>query len=71
MSCKMDLARKSSKAGDLVLGFGAGTSFTVRACTVLDQHGRFLKCNVDPDVLRVAEPDPVLTFCLSGAELKF
>lgn len=49
-----DLARKLSKAGDLVTALCAGTCSTAEAYLLLDQRSKLLRGSVDPEVLSAA-----------------
>lgn len=57
-----DLVRKSTRAGVLVMDFGADTYPTARACMLLDLHRTFVGCHEDSVVRSAAEPDLVLNF---------
>lgn len=60
VSWMKDLMRKCSKAGDFVADFCAGKCSTAKACMMLDSIKKFVRCDVNPQVLHAAETDLVL-----------
>lgn len=61
VSLLKDLVQKFRRPRDVVMDFCAVTSFTARACMSLDQHKKFLRCNVSFELLTAAEADLMLS----------
>lgn len=70
VSWTVNLVRKFSKAGDLVMDFFAGRCSIGIARMLLDQHRTFVRCNVDPEVQSAAESDHRLTFAFQVLDPK-
>lgn len=45
-----------------MLDFCAGTSSTAKVCTLLDPHGKFVRCSVGSELLTAAEADLAVAF---------
>lgn len=56
------LLRKVNRHGNMLMDFCASTCFTAEALILPDQHERFVKCSVSPELLTAAGPDFVLRF---------
>lgn len=53
--------KKTSRADDLMLSLSAGTHSAAKACMLLDEHRKSVRCEADPDMLNDTDKDPVLT----------
>lgn len=56
------LDEKSTREGDFVLDLCAGTCATVKARMLIDAHRECAECDWEWIILRVAKPEPLLTF---------
>lgn len=51
-----------SRPGDVRIVFSAGKCPTAKACMLLTEHRKFVRCNVDSERLTAAETDFTLMF---------
>lgn len=70
LSWEKNLERKLGQASDLVMNFCARTCCIANAIMLLDQPRKFVECNVDPQVLSVAEAELFLTCSFPVENLK-
>lgn len=64
VSWMKNLLRKFSRAEDEMIKIFAGTSSTAKALMLLDQHRRFVKFNLDSDVVTAADTCLLVAFAL-------
>lgn len=64
VSWMKDLVGKFTRGRDVVMDFCTGTYPTAKTSMLLDQHRKFVGCDLDSDLLMAAKPDLLLTFAL-------
>lgn len=57
-----DLVRKFSRLRDVVIDFCTGTCSAEKACMLLDQHRKFVECDLNSEMLTAAETVLLLVF---------
>lgn len=58
------LAWKVTREGNMVRDFCAGSFLTAKACMLLDRHRKYVRCELDSDVLSAAKSHALPTSAL-------